>query len=84
MKYANTTKLRVWWYSDGNTVYFYIDNIDEYKTIVDVLSHYEMDNEDIIMNSCGLEEFNNETCEWETWYSEEGYDIDEYLESLEE
>lgn len=76
-----TKKMRVWWNSDGNNTYYYIDEIDEAKIILDVLSLREVNDESIVFNASGVEVL--EDGEWSEWYSEDGLDASEYFESEE-
>ena len=76
----DTTKtMRVWWYSNDKTTYYYIDTIDDARIIIDVLALRELQDETIIFNTYDVEVL--EDGEWSSWYDEDGNDADEYFNS---
>jgi len=77
----DSKKLRVWWNSGGSAVIYYIDKIEDAQIIIDVLSIREVNDDSIDFNAYGVEIL--EDGEWSEWCNDEGFDYDEYIESLE-
>lgn len=79
------SKLRVWHIPQVPMKAFHVsvESPDEAIKILDVLAHYDLfqfENrvKPDYSSAQGLEEFNEETQEWDEWYSEDGLDIREY------
>ncbi|MDF2903290.1 MAG: hypothetical protein K0S25_928 [Bacillus sp. (in: firmicutes)] len=82
------SKLRVWWIPQVPMESFYVpvNSVLEGKKVIDMLSAYDafqlqrrvkVD----YTNTSGLQEYNDETGEWEDWYSEWGDDLGNHCES---
>lgn len=79
----DSKKFRVYWNSMGYVTHYFVDTLEEAKLVIDVLTVKEVDDENIVWNTQGLEVFNEDEEYWEEWYSEDGYDIHEYFEEME-
>ena len=81
-------KLRVWWIPQVPMKPFYVpvSSVLEGKKVLDLLAAYDAfqlqhNVKHYFANAGGLEEYNEETGEWNDWYSELGDDLYEYCES---
>lgn len=75
-------KMRVYWNSDTDISYYYIDNIEEVKIIFDILTIKDLASESIIWNIQGVQVLNEDN-EWEEWFDDEGCDYNEHFEERE-
>jgi hypothetical protein len=84
-------KLRVWWIPQIPMVPFYVNvaTVEEGVKIMDVLADYDLfqfenNVKPDYSNVGGLEQFAEDTNEWETWYDEESGEDDPcvYLENV--
>ena len=79
-------KLRVWWYPQvgtGSIFYVPVRTPEEGCRVMGILAYYDcfQYNNDIKPDYCntgGLEIYNEESCEWEDWYSDDGMDLEDY------
>ena len=75
------TKLRIYHIQNSEiSNYFPVKDINHAKAIIDNLAQSDLLNDNVEMNVFGLEQFNEETKDWEEWYDEDGCDIDEHFE----
>ena len=80
-------KLRVWWISNPPSEAYRVDvtSIEDAIRILNVLAFYDLYLDDVIScNVGGLEVFNEEDKEWEEYYDDEGRDIREIENDMEE
>ena len=82
------SRLRVWWMPQVPMDSFYIpvNSVFEGKILIDILSAYDAFQlqhrvKADYTNTGGLQEYNEETGEWEDWCSEWGDDLDGHYES---
>ena len=83
-------KLRVWHIpqiaTTDATFYIPVETLEEGKKIMDLLACYDLfqfENriKPYYTNANGLQVYNEDSTEWENWYSEECKDVEEYLET---
>ena len=79
-------KMRVWWWRDWidgrkTTDYHEVSSVNEAIEKIRQLTKEDLKNRDIIANAYGLEIFDGE---WSEYYDEEGRDINEIIEDIEE
>ena len=82
-------KMHVWWYPQvgtGDIFYVPVKTPEEGKRVMDILATYDcfQYNHNIKPDYCntgGLSVFNEESGEWEDWYSDDGLDLDDYCET---
>lgn len=89
------SRLRVWWIPQAgmeDTFYVPVQSVEEAKKVLDILAAYDMFQVQNFVkpdcsNVCGLEEYNDETGEWNDWFVEtdDDYfdDVDDYCERCE-
>lgn len=82
------SKLRVWWIPQVPMESFYVpvSSVLEGKKVLDTLAAYDAFQlqhkvKPDYTNTGGLQEYDEETGEWNDWYSEWGDDLDEHCES---
>jgi hypothetical protein len=78
-------KLRVWHIQNvpNEPIYISVKSPEEAIKVIKRRAEKDLEVPWIVSNAFGLEVHNEETSEWEEWYSEEGDDIDQYAEALE-
>ena len=74
------TKLRVYHIQNQVNHYYPVKDINHAKTLIEALTESDLMNEEVEMNVFGLEEYNEESKDWEEWYDDEGCDIFEHFD----
>ena len=73
------SKLRVYHIRNGEQETHLVNYINHAKDLIDNLAKSDLLDSSVVYNVFGLEEFNEETKQWEEWYDDEGRDIDEHF-----
>ena len=83
-------KLRVWYLILGTDLYYQeVKTLEEAKLVIDSIARFLNTKiaEGVFEDHCsaaGLQYYDAETDNWLDWYDEEGLDLDEHFEALEE
>ena len=83
-------KLRVWYIIIGTETYYQeVNTPEEARLVIDSIARFlnTKMKEGVFPDHCsaaGLEVFDTDEKDWVEWYDEEGRDLDEHFEELEE
>lgn len=87
---AKEEKLRVWYGILGTETYYQeVKTPEEAKLVIDSIARFlnAKVEEGVFEDHCsaaGLEVYDNDEQDWVEWYDEDGLDLDEHFEVLEE
>ena len=70
------SNLRIYHIQNGLTMTYPVKDPSHAKRLIEELAQSDLVNPVVEYNVFGLEEFNQETGDWEEWYDENGDDID--------
>ena len=83
-------KLRIWYTILGTETYYQeVKTPEEAKLVIDSIARFlnTKVEEGVFEDHCsaaGLEVYDNDEKDWVEWYDEDGLDLDEHFEALEE
>ena len=75
-------KLRAWWNRNSTQITKDVKTVEEAIKWINEQAELDLKDNNIIWNAGGLEEF--EDGEWSEYYNEDGLDIKEIIEEIEE
>ena len=75
-------KLQVWNIINppASPSHYPVSSPEEGHALIERMASNQLRDRRIFANAFGLEVFNEEDNEWEDWYSDEGEELDEYME----